>query len=435
MKKYTKLLLVAGAISSFLCFLVYKYRYDRLYSVMQVLEVFGSPEDVSCTDKSLSRSSPQDFPLSVPYWKGLEGGLEVYSAYCSPSAGESGPCPLVTALAITPGAGSTVPQFRCAAWYEGSLKPLEGVFSFAVEGADLPTPPPVRLLRVSCEVKFPTKIPYGVSFYSAPGMSPEGREGQIVAVEPPTSPSGLQLRGLHICVLPPPFLLPDQLENMKSSLAFHGLVGVSRMTLYAPVLPHSLHAVIKGLHAHTGLQVKWHPWTPSLQLDSSLTLNLVGQDCYQQSRGSFQNYLVLEPHQVLMPRTVGNLSEFLLAQKDELAAGAQPLSVRRFCAEYPNDKKAANLGQPLAILQSTYYSKQLSLGLTASLQHLGPGPPTRNSLAAASGPTAAAVSNELTVNAYGPCDTFDFSQDRTSVYDASAHRFFKDLVALTRKIK
>jgi hypothetical protein len=37
-------LLVAGAAVSFLCFLVYKYRYDRLYNVMQVLEVFGSPE-------------------------------------------------------------------------------------------------------------------------------------------------------------------------------------------------------------------------------------------------------------------------------------------------------------------------------------------------------------------------------------------------------
>ena len=37
-------MLVAGALLSFLCFLVYKYRYDRLYNVMQVLEVFGSPE-------------------------------------------------------------------------------------------------------------------------------------------------------------------------------------------------------------------------------------------------------------------------------------------------------------------------------------------------------------------------------------------------------
>ena len=41
---FAQLLLVAGAAVSFLCFLGYTYRYDRLYNVMQVLEVFGSPE-------------------------------------------------------------------------------------------------------------------------------------------------------------------------------------------------------------------------------------------------------------------------------------------------------------------------------------------------------------------------------------------------------
>ena len=36
MKKYTKLVLALVAVISSLCFLIYKYRYDRLYHVMQV---------------------------------------------------------------------------------------------------------------------------------------------------------------------------------------------------------------------------------------------------------------------------------------------------------------------------------------------------------------------------------------------------------------
>ena len=36
MKKYTKLLLAVTAVISSLCFIIYKYRYDRLYHVMQV---------------------------------------------------------------------------------------------------------------------------------------------------------------------------------------------------------------------------------------------------------------------------------------------------------------------------------------------------------------------------------------------------------------
>jgi len=48
----------------------------------------------------------------------LEGGLEVYSARCSPSAGESGPCPMLTALAVRPDTPDySMPPFRCAAWY------------------------------------------------------------------------------------------------------------------------------------------------------------------------------------------------------------------------------------------------------------------------------------------------------------------------------
>ena len=41
MKKYTKLMLALVAVISSLAFLIYKYRYDRLYHVMQV-----SPEDI-----------------------------------------------------------------------------------------------------------------------------------------------------------------------------------------------------------------------------------------------------------------------------------------------------------------------------------------------------------------------------------------------------
>ena len=43
MKKYTKLLLAIVAVISSLFFIIYKYRYDRLYHVMQVrMESFSN---------------------------------------------------------------------------------------------------------------------------------------------------------------------------------------------------------------------------------------------------------------------------------------------------------------------------------------------------------------------------------------------------------
>ena len=67
MKKYTKLVLAVVAVISSLCFVIYKYRYDRLYHVMQVLEVFGSPEE------DASSSCHAAAARTVPSWQQLPG--------------------------------------------------------------------------------------------------------------------------------------------------------------------------------------------------------------------------------------------------------------------------------------------------------------------------------------------------------------------------
>ncbi len=43
MKKLSKMALAFMALASFFCFLFYKYRYDKLYNVLEVLEFFGNP--------------------------------------------------------------------------------------------------------------------------------------------------------------------------------------------------------------------------------------------------------------------------------------------------------------------------------------------------------------------------------------------------------
>jgi hypothetical protein len=123
----------------------------------------------------------------------------------------------------------------------------------------------------------------------------------------------------------------------------------------------------------------------------------------------------------------GTLCFFSSWQDSQLTAGPHAVPVRRFCAEYPNDKKSANLAQPLPPLQSTYYSQLLSSGLTANLQHLpaaaasqsetGRRRPTDQSEGsnrvgvqsqAGGGVGDARVADELMINEYGPCDSFDF---------------------------
>ena len=47
--------------------------------------------------------------------------------------------------------------------YEGSMNPIPGTFSYRTEKEDTE----FSVLTLSCETKFPTKVPYGVSILEA----------------------------------------------------------------------------------------------------------------------------------------------------------------------------------------------------------------------------------------------------------------------------
>ena len=113
MKKYSKLLLALVAVVSSLSFLIYKYRYDRLYHVMQVLEVFGNPDELSVPWRSLAIS---------PGWVGAGEGVWLYSAHCG-SVG----CREVTVLGLVEREDNTAvtADLQCSLWFEGSRQPLE----------------------------------------------------------------------------------------------------------------------------------------------------------------------------------------------------------------------------------------------------------------------------------------------------------------------
>ena len=110
MKKYTKLVLMVVAIISSLCFLIYKYRYDRLYNVLQVMEVFGSPDDPSC----VPCVPPPPLQLS-PAWQQVSPTVHLYSAYCDYTSmdREGGSCPTVTVLGVARGEPR---DYKCRLW-------------------------------------------------------------------------------------------------------------------------------------------------------------------------------------------------------------------------------------------------------------------------------------------------------------------------------
>ena len=110
MKKYTKLVLMVVAIISSLCFLIYKYRYDRLYNVLQVLEVFGTPDDPSF----VPCKTPPALELT-PAWQRVSPTVYLYSAYCDYTIMDmvEGTCPTVTAIGVAMGEPK---DYKCKLW-------------------------------------------------------------------------------------------------------------------------------------------------------------------------------------------------------------------------------------------------------------------------------------------------------------------------------
>merc|ERR1712106_504030 len=72
-----------------------------------------------------------------------------------------------------------------------------------------------------------------------------------------------------------------------------------------------------------------------------------------------------------------------------------------------SDKKSKNFPISISILESTLYNKQLSEGLSITLYSLGN----------TTGETSANIEEFMSVNEYGACDRYDFTEtDKTAGY-------------------
>jgi len=406
MKNYTKLMLVVLAVLSSLCFLFYKFKYDRLYNIIQVLEVFGSPAPIRC-----GGLVPGGLP-GAPSWRGSGSEVYVYSAQCTSVPGDNGTCPQVSVLTLT-AKQEYVQNLNCKLWYEGSLHPLQGTFSFSTEEHEGSS---FLSTVLSCETRYAARVPFGVSFYK----SNEDLSDIIPVFQVPFV-SSAEKSILQICVLPPE-KPGEQAAALKEFFLLHAFLGVKEFIVYSPALPHSFIKTAIKVQAELNVQVRHFPWSPPVGLSQPQQLKLITQSCYYNSKHA-ENYILLQHNHLLLPNHSANLTTSL--SKTSLEAGPNSLEVRKFCSEYPNDPRSAGLSRPPAFLQSTHFNTELSKGLSAQLYHAGPG--RTSGLTSDSG-------LEVRVHEYGPCQRFDISElDDTAVHDPDPISFIKSFPAFIAK--
>jgi len=391
MKKYTKLVLALVAVISSLCFLIYKYRYDRLYHVMQVLEVFGDPnQPLEAASASCSRGSASSVSLSS--WQHLGQGLWVFGAHCSTGADRS----TVTAVGLL-----TLPEvegdLQCALWYEGARHQLQGILSVNTDSLNITT--------FTCESKYPDKRPYSLAIYR--GKVPQGQ----TPIQPPHEG---ERSGLGLCLLPDTLDAGDLSPRLRENLILHSLLGVSSLRVYSASVPGSVLDTIASLRAR-GVSVDLIPWTAPGAMSQAVMESLVGKDCYYHSQTRFEFYTTLRSQQVLIPSGKSDLKESLKTFHSQ--KGPNKIPVKIFCSEYPTEKKAKNVELPLSSLKSTYYNKELSEKAEGSMIKLSDDDNTIDE------------PEELSIHEYRECEMYDISEkDESAVHDDSALRFSIELV-------
>ena len=224
---------------------------------------------------------------------------------------------------------------------------------------------------------------------------------------------------INLCVVPASVVEEDISKILLDSLVFHSLVGVDGITLYSSGLPGSVITTAEKLMKETSVVISVSTWSNPLEVNSSVIESLVSTDCYYRSKDKFDNFAVINSKQVLIPLTTNTLKEAFkdLSKTGSLKKGPNRLTVKRFCSEYPQEKRAKNLAVPITQLEYTQYNKQLSQESRTIVSLAGE----------ESDVTSQAVGDVLSINEYRDCDNDDM-EDKDTVYEPNALRFFSELV-------
>merc|ERR550519_465018 len=384
---------------------------------MEVLEIFGTPDDPNfkCphTGEVFGPSLGQ-----VTSWQRVTDSLSVYSAYCDTSAADTKGCPVITALAI---ANQDLANVKCKLWYEGSFHAMEGVFSHQPH----PTDGSVEVsdfypVTITCENKFPSKIPYGVTFYKDKG-SPQSQ----VPISVPTSslPSPFLL-----CLLPQDSLL-DSTREATENILFHSFLGVRHFIIYSSGLSTSFFNTLNKLIQEVGVVATVVPWNVPHPLPTGHVNDLVSRDCFYKSRKISDNWALLGLPQVIVPRINPNVTLLIssMTKNRLLTDGVNHVRIRRFCSEYPNDPKAQNMVHSISLLESTTYNKELSKELTVTLYH-------HDAIVKNYSVGLSAISEYVSIHDYSACDSNEADgKDQSAAYDVTTLRFADDFQAFYEK--
>jgi hypothetical protein len=399
MRKYYKLVLVTVTAISLFCLIFYKTQYDKLYNVLEVLEFFGKEPNSAKGPLCQNAFHTGLSTFRAPAFQRINDGVFAYSAFCfrEPDGGGD-ECPLVMVIASV--VLAALKDFRCKLWYDGSIQPLEGVFSSSDTSAASSSSNngSFRSHQFFCQSKFSTKVPFAVELVSKTGSA---------SVHVHSPPGGLGTRPLGgsvgVCITPPDFK-EDSTYAALESILLNSHFGIQNFILYDRGFSSKFFSQLDRAKMNTNqdLNVRVVPWNPPFPMEHSQAHWIVDTDCFYRTRHTVETVLVLGVDQVVVPRAATTV-QGVLSRTGHARSGLFRLNILKFCSELPSEPASdANTYTMRALEQSMH-----DLSAKGDKNVIRKGAEDMETV-------ISVESDVMTVNDYSACGTFDFDDSKTA---------------------
>lgn len=350
MRKYQQLVLASLAFVSTALFLFYKHEYDRLRSVLEVLDTFGSGGTRPDCASLLAEQGPIKPFEALPSWKKVGSGY-VYSAFYLVTDVGNAEVHLLGFLAP-----DSQPLSECTVWYDNSKEPMQGKLSGeALEVGDKTSGENSQLVaaRFICTLPNADAVPYAVSL-----IKPDSNRIQLFAyIYNANSANHVPLSNSSAaCVLPLSGPYNDRIQ-LAEYIEFHRLLGVTEFYVYDQGIAPNVMNFLKTFSQYVSIQVTILEWNPPEDVGAATTILV--NDCLLRSQASSSIVLVSKVNQLLVPRFHKTLRAVI---QDIEEASTNPIAqftvdVRVFCSEFASDPRALVSRTPLTCLKKTQWQE------------------------------------------------------------------------------
>lgn len=360
MRKYQQLTLAVAAVVSFVAFIFYKHEYERLRYTLEYMDTFGEPPPVDGAPAQQCWFASQPRAATPPAeWTAVAPDIAVYSSYWDDGSGLTEP--KLRTVALVESVTHPPSQLKVKLWYEEwdsevatncEMEKAEAR-NHVIGGSQV-----FHIVFILCTPVLLKNYEtlHGVAPYLVQFGTDDGKWTDYKHVHESDSYKSVVDRSA-VCVVPS--RSPIQSVNVVEFISFYHILGFQKFVFYGNGLTSVTRKLLNKYMDEIGIMVeeKSFNYIPSLQAFLStnsskstsatgesmpdvleyITRQVVELDCQYRHRDAFENVVVLQANEFILPSQRQSLLDVLKALSEvggrRSVVSEYHLSTQRVCID------------------------------------------------------------------------------------------------------